>query len=561
MNRIVIILIALVMWGSANAQDKIKFASARTTDTAYTIGSLRVDSTLRFVKYATADSNKVLGFDAGGRAVLRTKGAGGGTDSLQTVVDRGRNSTKAIRFGSGADVASLIVDSSGITTKPTITNYARFNSTGLISFTSGGRYDYSYNGITRYDLSSGFNTRVYIPSTASSDKTVTIQDKSGTLALLTDIPDTTRYLLKSDTTSLLVTHADLNTHSLSSVNLNGNTVGNTMVYGVIDSYNRVERNFNTFDTCYANGRWTHNAKWSEAALILYNNNNTTGVRQTNSITLGIGTGTIASSNTAFIGFGSPSVSNSKRFSTDGITGYSVFDFYSSTTAGTIIKPAFQGSNTGECISIALGGYTAGNATPNTGIMSMLRMGTGYQSTGRWTPSTGSATLNMVLGAMNVVATGTYTGNINFITDDSVTLTSLGSGGTYFGVRLAKNSGWGIYQSGSSAKNAFVGRALFGTTTDNGADEIQVVGDVNLTTAGNKLKIATGSNASAGTGTMTSGAVVINTTAVTAGSLIFITSTQTSSGHIYLYAQTAGTSFEVRSTSGSDNVTFNWLIIN
>lgn len=490
---------------------------------------------------------------------LRSGSIGASTDSLQSVVDRGRNSTKAIRFGSGANTISTTVDSSSITSRTSSTSYSTFNVTGLISLSGSTRYDYNYQGMFGYNLSNGFYNRLYFTSPSGSDKTTVVQNKSGTLALLTDIPDTTRYLLQSDTTSLLVTHADLNTHSLSSVNLNGNTVGGTMVYGVIDSYNRVERNYNTFDTCYANGRWTHNAKWSEAALILYNNNNTTGVRQTNSITLGIGTGTIASSNTAFIGFGSPSVSNSKRFSTDGITGYSVFDFYSSTTAGTIIKPAFQGSNTGECISIALGGYTAGNATPNTGIMSMLRMGTGYQSTGRWTPSTGSATLNMILGAMNVVATGTYTGNINFITDDSVTLTSLGSGGTYFGVRLAKNSGWGIYQSGSSAKNAFVGRALFGTTTDNGADEIQVVGDVNLTTAGNKLKIATGSNASAGTGTLSSGSVTINTTAVTASSLIFLTGTAQHT--LYISATVAGTSFTVMSASGSDASTFNWLIIN
>lgn len=558
MKRIILAILICAVGIGAYGQGTTTIGATRTTDTTL------IKSQLKLTAFSSADTNYVLAVDAGGKVIRRLKGGGAtaSTDSLQDIVNRGRNSTKAIRFGSGANTVNTIVDSSTILVGLSTGNYAQVNQTYFRALTSGASsYDYKSDGIMKTDRTSLRTTTLSLPSSASGNKSIDFQDKNGTVALLSDFTDTiaNRVLVKSDTNTLLVTHADLNTHSLSSVNLSGNTVGATMVYGVIDSYNRVERNYNTFDTFYANGRATHNAKWSEAALILYNNNNTTGVRQTNSITLGIGTGTIASSNTAFIGFGSPSVSNSKRFSTDGITGYSVFDFYSSTTAGTIIKPAFQGSNTGECISIALGGYTAGNATPNTGIMSMLRIGTGYQSTGRWTPSTGSATLNMILGAMNVVATGTYTGNINFITDDSVTLTSLGSGGTYFGVRLAKNSGWGIYQSGSSAKNAFVGRTLVGTTTDNTVDALQVVGDLNLTTAGNKIKIATGTNASIGTTTLSGGTVTVSTTAVTASSKIFLQSK--GDHHVKVSATVAGTSFTITSASGSDASDVEYWIIN
>jgi hypothetical protein len=563
MNRIVTILAFLLLgMGIASAQNTNKFASTRTTDTAYTIGSLRVDSTLRFVKYRSADSNKVLGVDAGGMIVLRTKGAGGSTDSLQSVVNRGRNTTKAIRWGSGANTQSVTIDSSEMRAIVSSTYYSIFGVSGTSSVQSGVQRSFGPLGFTRLNISTGIYNSLDFANPTVSNKTVTIQDKSGTVALLTDIPDTTRYLLKSDTSALLVTQADLNNHDATNVKLGGQIVGTRMIVGTTDSQDVVNKCFNRNDTIRtSDGLHTYEGKTNEVIARYFNFNGGTGVRNTKGVLIGTSI-TTEGQNYPYIAFGSSYTTSTPRITETGLFGYSLFNLYGSTTAGTIIKPAFQGTNTGDALTLALGSYTIANNSPTaSGIMSMFKVGTGYLSTGRWTPSSGSATLNMLIGAVYVGASGTYTGNVVWATDDSVNLVGLGSGGTYFGYRATKNSGWGFYQTGSSAKNAFVGRSLFGTTTDNGADAVQVVGDLNLTTAGNKLKIATGSNASAGTGTMTSGAVVINTTAVTASSLIFITSTQTSSGHIYLHAQTAGTSFEVRSTSGSDNVTFNWLIIN
>lgn len=92
----------------------------------------------------------------------------------------------------------------------------------------------------------------------------------------------------------------------------------------------------------------------------------------------------------------------------------------------------------------------------------------------------------------------------------------------------------------------------------------IKGNVSLSVAGNKLKIATGTNASAGTGTLSSGTVTISTTAVTASSLIFITDTSSGStnvGTLRVSAQTANTSFVVTSSNVLDASTFNWLIIN
>jgi hypothetical protein len=85
-----------------------------------------------------------------------------------------------------------------------------------------------------------------------------------------------------------------------------------------------------------------------------------------------------------------------------------------------------------------------------------------------------------------------------------------------------------------------------------------------TTFNGKIKIPTGSNAQAGTGTLVGGTVTISTTAVTASSLIFVTdtsSTITNVGTLTVSSKSAGTSFTVTSTLALDTSTFNWLIIN
>lgn len=80
----------------------------------------------------------------------------------------------------------------------------------------------------------------------------------------------------------------------------------------------------------------------------------------------------------------------------------------------------------------------------------------------------------------------------------------------------------------------------------------------------KLAVPTGSNASAGTGTLTGGTVTISTTAVTANSLVFLTDTSgsiTNVGNLTISSKSAGVSFTVTSTNVLDVSTFNWLIVN
>lgn len=106
--------------------------------------------------------------------------------------------------------------------------------------------------------------------------------------------------------------------------------------------------------------------------------------------------------------------------------------------------------------------------------------------------------------------------------------------------------------------------LQNTPVDNlNNDRLQVDGNINLKTSGNKLKIATGSNASVGTATLVAGTIVVSTTAVTATSIILLTAQDTgiSTGNLRVSARTAATSFTILSTSAADTCAVGYIIIN
>lgn len=80
-NFKIFLLIFLLPFCAAAQNDGqlIKVGGSRPQDTAFIARSLRVDSAVRFLKYATSDSNKVLGVNAQGLLELRTKSTGSGT--------------------------------------------------------------------------------------------------------------------------------------------------------------------------------------------------------------------------------------------------------------------------------------------------------------------------------------------------------------------------------------------------------------------------------------------------------------------------------------------------
>jgi hypothetical protein len=92
---------------------------------------------------------------------------------------------------------------------------------------------------------------------------------------------------------------------------------------------------------------------------------------------------------------------------------------------------------------------------------------------------------------------------------------------------------------------------------------RISGNLTLSTAGNKLNIATGSNASVGTVVLTGGTAQVLTSAVLTNSIIQLT-TQVLGGTIgvqYVSARSNGVSFTITSTSVSDTSTVGWWIIN
>lgn len=114
------------------------------------------------------------------------------------------------------------------------------------------------------------------------------------------------------------------------------------------------------------------------------------------------------------------------------------------------------------------------------------------------------------------------------------------------------------QEGSSARTVIVGDQIAATMS------AKTFTDIEAFLLNNKLNVPTGSNASAGTGTLSGGTVTIPTTAVTANSLIFLTDTAssiTNVGALTVSAKSAGVSFTVTSTLALDSSTFNWMIVN
>lgn len=84
----------------------------------------------------------------------------------------------------------------------------------------------------------------------------------------------------------------------------------------------------------------------------------------------------------------------------------------------------------------------------------------------------------------------------------------------------------------------------------------------IAVAGQGLQVKEGTNAKMGTAVLVGGTVVVNTTAVTANSRIFLTAQNTggTAGALRVSARTAGTSFTITSSSGTDTSTAAWFIV-
>lgn len=88
------------------------------------------------------------------------------------------------------------------------------------------------------------------------------------------------------------------------------------------------------------------------------------------------------------------------------------------------------------------------------------------------------------------------------------------------------------------------------------------GDWAILTAGRGLRVKEGTNAKAGLAVLVGGTLVVNTTAVTANSRIYLTTNTPGGtpGWLQVSARVAGTSFTILSSNGADTSSVAWLIV-
>lgn len=110
-------------------------------------------------------------------------------------------------------------------------------------------------------------------------------------------------------------------------------------------------------------------------------------------------------------------------------------------------------------------------------------------------------------------------------------------------------------TGAAAPDTTIHRSGIGVTQFTG--KVQISGNVlDVSTAGNGLQVAEGSNAKQGTAVLVAGTVTVANTSVTANSRILLT-TQTpggTAGFLVVSARTAGTSFTILSSNAADTST-------
>ena len=118
----------------------------------------------------------------------------------------------------------------------------------------------------------------------------------------------------------------------------------------------------------------------------------------------------------------------------------------------------------------------------------------------------------------------------------------------------------ITSSNQGSYITFETTPLNSTTRAEGA-RIDPDGNLLIQQAGKGLRVKEGSNAKQGTATLTAGAVTVSNTSVTANSRIFVTSQSDGGtpGWLRVSARSAGTSFTITSSSGSDTSTVAYQI--
>jgi hypothetical protein len=178
--------------------------------------------------------------------------------------------------------------------------------------------------------------------------------------------------------------------------------------------------------------------------------------------------------------------------------------------------------------------------PSAGILSVTDSGSGGNAMMRVAASTSQASATELFSAVcNASGDVAYIAKVNGDTQNRLRVDSNGQ------------HQWG---SGSAAADCQLDRQAANIL------EVQLA-DFDIATAGKGLRVKEGSNAKQGTATLTAGSVVVSNTSVTANSRIFLTSQADGGtpGFLRVSTRTAGTSFTITSSSGTDTSTVAYQI--
>lgn len=242
------------------------------------------------------------------------------------------------------------------------------------------------------------------------------------------------------------------------------------------------------------------------------------------------------------------------------------------------------SGAGDTLTIALtgGGLAIDSFVPDAGVNPVVPTALGavtMAGTANQIITTGGLnTLTFSLPAAVIITTSVTTGS--FITSSATlgvtysanTITATGSDADIDIGLVPKGTGAVMVTGPLSASTTLTAGTGITATTGNIA---ATNGNLVLGTAGNKLEIAVGASASAGTATLAAGTATVLTTAVTANSLIFISRKSIGAtganplGLLVVGTVTAGTSFVINAVTEADATSIvatdvsevDWLIIN
>lgn len=287
-----------------------------------------------------------------------------------------------------------------------------------------------------------------------------------------------RYMTYRDTT--MIKNLVGTSSGSGDINQGGNALGEALEIGTTDNYSVSVITNNTEHLAIdVDGKTTLSGASNKEDILTIDNGNTLKVK------IGVGANSYWSSNSPFLCFGTGTSDANKSYISSKPGGYgglsatemglNIHTSYAAmgnATSGLNIISKYINNSTNKDI-ISLGSQNNALYAPTTGTMNFLYVGKQFDSfIPQFNPSAGDANFNMMYIYGHINQSGTATGisrglHINTYVQNAVDWRSL---------EIGVNSGYSIYQSGSTAKNYFNGNMLLGSTTDYGAGyQLQVTG--------------------------------------------------------------------------------------